>query len=65
MKLIIRDNHPNVIHLQSSSQIDKTKHLNEIIDEKCRTLDKAGTPRGSALHLAQWIKCQLDKQVYG
>lgn len=34
-----------------------------MIDEKCRSLNKTGVPKGSALHLAQWMKGQLDKQV--
>lgn len=33
-----------------------------LIDEKCRILNKTGTPKSSALHLANWMKGQLDKQ---
>ena len=33
-----------------------------LIDEKCRILNKNGTPKSSALHLANWMKGQLDKQ---
>lgn len=40
----------------SSEQIEK------LIDEKCRILNKTGTARSSALHLANWMKGQLDKQ---
>lgn len=40
-----------------------TKQIEEFIDEKCRSLNKSGTSRGGALHLAQWMKCQLEKQV--
>lgn len=39
------------------------KQVEEMIDEKCRSLNKTGVPKGSALHLAQWMKGQLDKQV--
>lgn len=39
------------------------KQVEEMIDEKCRNLNKTGVPKGSALHLAQWMKGQLDKQV--
>lgn len=39
-----------------------TKHIEDIIDEKCRILNKNGTPKGGALHLAQWMKCQFDSQ---
>lgn len=39
------------------------KQVEELIDEKCRSLNKTGVPKGSALHLAQWMKGQLDKQV--
>lgn len=40
-----------------------SRHFEEIIDEKCRMLNKSGTSRGSALHLAQWMKGQLDESV--
>lgn len=40
-----------------------SKHFEDIIDEKCRMLNKTGTSRGSALHLAQWMKGQLDDSV--
>ena len=33
-----------------------------LIDEKCRILNKTGTSKASALHLANWMKGQLDKQ---
>lgn len=39
-----------------------TKHIEDIIDEKCRILNKNGTPKGGTLHLAQWMKCQFDNQ---
>ncbi|XP_073831447.1 protostome-specific GEF [Musca autumnalis] len=41
---------------QVSEQIEK------LIDEKCRILNKTGTSKSSALHLANWMKGQLDKQ---
>ncbi|XP_050092653.1 uncharacterized protein LOC126575807 [Anopheles aquasalis] len=39
------------------------KQVEELIDEQCRKLNKTGVPQGGALHLAQWMKGQLDKQV--
>uniref|UniRef100_A0A182PMR2 Uncharacterized protein n=1 Tax=Anopheles epiroticus TaxID=199890 RepID=A0A182PMR2_9DIPT len=39
------------------------KQVEELIDEKCRKLNKTGVPQGSALHLAQWMKGQLNKQI--
>lgn len=39
-----------------------TRHFEDIIDEKCRILNKNGTPKGGALHLAQWMKGQFDSQ---
>ncbi|XP_055595620.1 uncharacterized protein LOC129746143 isoform X2 [Uranotaenia lowii] len=54
------------IHLKNqqlrSSKVPR--QVEELIDEKCRSLNKSGgVPKGSALHLAQWMKGQLDKQV--
>lgn len=38
-----------------------SKQVEEIIDEKCRILNKTGTARGSAIHhLSLWMKGQLD-----
>lgn len=37
-----------------------SRQFEEIIDEKCRILNKCGTSKGSAIHLAQWMKGQLD-----
>lgn len=34
-----------------------------MIDEKCRSLNKSGTCRGNAIHLAQWMKGQFDDSV--
>ncbi|XP_038107189.1 uncharacterized protein LOC6035972 isoform X4 [Culex quinquefasciatus] len=53
------------IHLknQQSRSSKVPKQVEELIDEKCRSLNKTGVPKGSALHLAQWMKGQLDKQV--
>lgn len=42
--------------------MNPTQQLEQLIDEKCRILNKTGTPKGSALHLANWMKGQLDKQ---
>ena len=39
------------------------RQIEEFIDEKCRNLNKTGVPKGSALHLAQWMKGQLDRQI--
>ncbi|XP_063235064.1 uncharacterized protein LOC134537975 [Bacillus rossius redtenbacheri] len=35
------------------------RHLDELIEHRCRRLGKSGSSKGSALHLAQWIKGQL------
>uniref|UniRef100_A0A336N172 CSON004268 protein n=1 Tax=Culicoides sonorensis TaxID=179676 RepID=A0A336N172_CULSO len=40
-----------------------SKQIEEFIDEKCRNLNKSGTSKGGALHLAQWMKFQLEKQA--
>lgn len=42
-----------------------SKQIEEIIDEKCRFLNKTGTSKGSAIHLAQWMKGQLDAESVG
>lgn len=39
-----------------------SEQIEKLIDEKCRILNKTGTPKSSALHLANWMKGQLDKQ---
>ncbi|XP_058835219.1 uncharacterized protein LOC131692276 isoform X2 [Topomyia yanbarensis] len=53
------------VHLknQQSRSSKVPKQVEEMIDEKCRSMNKTGVPKGSALHLAQWMKGQLDKQV--
>ncbi|XP_050331722.1 serine-rich adhesin for platelets-like isoform X2 [Bactrocera neohumeralis] len=43
-------------HSNASEQIEM------LIDEKCRILNKTGTSKSNALHLANWMKGQLDKQ---
>lgn len=48
--------------MQQTQQPPVTKNIEDIIDEKCRILNKNGTPKGGALHLAQWMKCQFDSQ---
>ncbi|KAH8250483.1 hypothetical protein KR038_003447 [Drosophila bunnanda] len=52
-------------HSHSNNVGTGTGHVEQIellIDEKCRILNKTGTPKSSALHLANWMKGQLDKQ---
>lgn len=39
-----------------------SEQIEKLIDEKCRFLNKTGTAKSSALHLANWMKGQLDKQ---
>ncbi|XP_053664906.1 uncharacterized protein LOC128714053 [Anopheles marshallii] len=53
------------IHLKNQqSRLSRVpKQVEELIDEKCRKLNKTGIPQGSALHLAQWMKGQLNKQI--
>uniref|UniRef100_A0A1B0C9I8 Putative guanine nucleotide exchange factor n=1 Tax=Lutzomyia longipalpis TaxID=7200 RepID=A0A1B0C9I8_LUTLO len=45
------------------TSLDASRQLEEFIDEKCRQMNKSGTPRGGALHLAQWMKGQLDQAI--
>lgn len=35
------------------------RHLDDLIEHRCRQLGKSGASKGSALHLAQWMKGQL------
>lgn len=44
---------PSLSLLQSQSRLD------ELIEHRCRQLGKSGSNKGSALHLAQWIKGEL------
>lgn len=46
----------------ATNPLPVTRHIEDIIDEKCRILNKNGTPKGGALHLAQWMKGQFDSQ---
>lgn len=53
-----------MITIRIQSGVSKVpKRVDELIDEKCRKLNKTGVPQGSALHLAQWMKGQLNKQI--
>ncbi|KAJ6633205.1 hypothetical protein Bhyg_15502, partial [Pseudolycoriella hygida] len=46
---------------QQNKSSKVSKQIEEIIDEKCRILNKTGTARGSAIHhLSLWMKGQLD-----
>ncbi|XP_037038214.1 uncharacterized protein LOC119075772 isoform X1 [Bradysia coprophila] len=46
---------------QQNKSTKVSKQVEEIIDEKCRILNKTGTARGSAIHhLSLWMKGQLD-----
>lgn len=47
---------------RNSSHGHAVEQIELLIDEKCRILNKTGTPKSSALHLANWMKGQLDKQ---
>lgn len=40
-----------------------SKPFEELVDEKCRQINKNGISHGSALHLAQWMKGQFDESV--
>jgi hypothetical protein len=35
------------------------RHLDELIEHRCQQLGKSGASKGSALHLAQWMRGQL------
>lgn len=53
-----------VLHFQTpmpdcKSLGNSQRHLDELIEHRCRQLGKSGASKGSALHLAQWIKGQL------
>lgn len=52
-----------LVQLQSQVTIGGTRQYDELIDEKCRQLNKSGTSHDSALHLAQWMKGQFDESV--
>lgn len=44
------------------TQPDKITKIDEMIDEKCRQLNKTGgTSKGGAYHLAKWMKGQLEE----
>ncbi|XP_031634801.1 uncharacterized protein LOC116348077 isoform X3 [Contarinia nasturtii] len=45
------------------SQATTSRQFDELVDEKCRLLNKNGTSHGSALHLAQWMKGQFDESI--
>ncbi|XP_032309252.1 serine-rich adhesin for platelets isoform X4 [Drosophila ananassae] len=49
-------------HSHSGHSGHAVEQIELLIDEKCRILNKTGTPKSSALHLANWMKGQLDKQ---
>ncbi|XP_037900483.1 uncharacterized protein LOC119644786 isoform X4 [Glossina fuscipes] len=49
-------------HQQSNRLSNVSEQIEKLIDEKCRFLNKTGTAKSSALHLANWMKGQLDKQ---
>lgn len=46
-----------------NTNIDRSRKLEVLIDEKCRILNKTGTPKGTAIHLAKWMKEQIQKLV--
>ncbi|XP_041448671.1 uncharacterized protein LOC111071657 [Drosophila obscura] len=49
-------------HAHGHTHGHAVEQIELLIDEKCRILNKTGTPKSSALHLANWMKGQLDKQ---
>lgn len=55
----------NQIWFAQIKQSKVSRQIEEIIDEKCRFLNKTGTSKGSAIHLAQWMKGQLDTEPVG
>lgn len=48
---------------QSLTTENTSKPFEELVDEKCRQINKNGTSHDSALHLAQWMKGQFDESV--
>uniref|UniRef100_A0A1A9VWN3 DH domain-containing protein n=1 Tax=Glossina austeni TaxID=7395 RepID=A0A1A9VWN3_GLOAU len=52
-----------LLHGSDSNRLSNvSEQIEKLIDEKCRFLNKTGTAKSSALHLANWMKGQLDKQ---
>ncbi|XP_034481903.1 serine-rich adhesin for platelets [Drosophila innubila] len=56
------DNDDRLLQQRSTNHGHAVEQIELLIDEKCRILNKTGTPKSSALHLANWMKGQLDKQ---
>lgn len=52
-----------ILKILQSQTVTELKQFDELVDEKCRLLNKNGTSHGSALHLAQWMKGQFDESV--
>lgn len=48
---------------QSLTTENTSKPFEELVDEKCRKINKNGTSHDSAMHLAQWMKGQFDESV--
>lgn len=51
-----------VLFTQQKRHSNASEQIEMLIDEKCRILNKTGTSKSNALHLANWMKGQLDKQ---
>ncbi|XP_059484635.1 uncharacterized protein LOC132202026 isoform X3 [Neocloeon triangulifer] len=52
---------PSIATVDSPSRLQgaSQKHLDQIIEQKCRLLGKTGINKGSILHLQQWMTGQL------
>lgn len=59
---LLGDGGQRLLQQRNSSHGHAVEQIELLIDEKCRILNKTGTPKSSALHLANWMKGQLDKQ---
>jgi hypothetical protein len=44
---------------ECKSPENSQRHLDDLIEHRCRQLGKSGASKGSALHLAQWMRGQL------
>ncbi|KAK7873244.1 hypothetical protein R5R35_011321 [Gryllus longicercus] len=56
----LRRQTPQMQEAKSMKSLNNSqRHLDELIEHKCRQLGKSGASKGSALHLAQWMRGQL------
>lgn len=49
-------------YVNSSVSLEMQKHLDELIEHKCKQLSKTCNNKGGAIHLEQWMKGQLGNR---